>query len=306
MTQDISAVVPGLIPRQILFGNPDKASPQVSPDGKFLSYLAPVDGVLNIWVAPAGDPGAARPVTNDTGRGIRLYGWTYNGDQLAYLQDRNGDENWHIYAVKLSGNQVLDITPIEGVQAQIQRNSPKHPGHLLVGLNDRDPQFHNLYRIDLNNGERELIQENEGFAWFVSDDDFNVRFAARLTSDGGSEYLRKSPDGEWEPYFTISMEDAVSTSPLEFDKGGRVLYMEDSRGRDTAALKALDLVTGAETVIASDDRADVADTMIHPTEKTVQAVSFNYERKTWQVLDEKVAADLEFLGTVSSGRHRGS
>lgn len=301
MTSAFSGPVPALIPRKILFGNPDKASPQISPDGKYLSFLAPVEGVLNLWVAPAGDLAAASPVTRDRGRGIRLYGWTYNGDQLAYLQDQNGDENWHIYTVDLPGNHVRDLTPIDGVQAQLQRDSHKHPGHIVVGINDRDPQFHNLYRIDLNTGERELLQENSGFAWFVVDADYNVRLAARLTSDGGSEYLRKSLDGEWEHSFTISMEDAVTTSPLEFDNTGRLLYMEDSRGRNTAALKSVDLVTGAETIIASDERADVADTMIHPTEKTVQAVSFNYDRKTWQVRDERVAADLEFLATVSSG-----
>ena len=293
--------IPSLIPRKLLFGNPDKASPQISPNGSHLSFLAPVNGVLNIWVAPAGEPLAARPVTRDTGRGVRLYGWTYNGNQIAYLQDSDGDENWHIYTVDLNSDEIRDITPVEGVQAQIQRDSTKHPGHLLVGLNDRDPQLHDLYLIDLNTGERELVEKNEGFAWFVADDDFNVRFAARLTGDGGSEYLHKSLEGEWEHSFTISMEDAVSTSPLEFDKAGRVLYMEDSRGRDTAVLKAVDLVTGVETVLASDSRADVADTMIHPVEKTVQAVSFNYERKSWQFLDQSVAEDLKFLASVSDG-----
>ena len=290
-----------LIPRRLFFGNPDKASPQISPTGTHLGFLAPVDGVLNVWVAPADDPAAGKPVTRDTSRGIRLYSWTYNGNQIAYLQDSGGDENWHIYTVNLDTDEVRDITPVDGAQARIQRDSPKHPGHMLVGLNDRDPELHDLYRIDLNSGERELIQENDGFAWFVADDDFNVRFAARLTSDGGSEYLRKSLDGEWEHSFFISMEDAVTTAPLEFDKSGQVLYMEDSRGRDTAVLKSVDLITGVETVLASDPRADVADTMIHPTEKTVQAVAFDYERKTWKVLDDSLVGDLAFLATVSRG-----
>ena len=290
-----------LIPRRLFFGNPDKASPQISPTGTHLGFLAPVDGVLNVWVAPADDPAAGKPVTRDTSHGIRLYSWTYNGNQIAYLQDSGGDENWHIYTVNLDTDEVRDITPVDGAQARIQRDSPKHPGHMLVGLNDRDPELHDLYRIDLNSGERELIQENDGFAWFVADDDFNVRFAARLTSDGGSEYLRKSLDGEWEHSFFISMEDAVTTAPLEFDKSGQVLYMEDSRGRDTAVLKSVDLITGVETVLASDPRADVADTMIHPTEKTVQAVAFDYERKTWKVLDDSLVGDLAFLATVSRG-----
>lgn len=301
MTQPNPGVETPLIPRRLIFGNPDKASPQISPDGASLGFLAPVDGVLNVWVSPAGDPAAARPVTRDTGRGVRLYGWTYTSDRIVYLQDSGGDENWHIYSVDLKSDEIRDLTPIEGVQAQIQRDSYKHPERILVGLNDREPQLHDLYLIDLNTGERELAQQNEGYAWFVADDDFNVRFAARLTSDGGSEYLRRSPDGAWEHVFTISMEDAVTTSPVEFDKSGECLYMQDSRGRDTAVFKSVNLATGAEVVLASHERADVADAMIHPTEKTVQAVSFNYDRKSWQVLDGSVAEDLDFLATVSEG-----
>ena len=300
-SQPISGDLPPLIPRRLFFGNPDKASPQISPDGSQLSFLAPVAGVLNVWVAPADDPSAARPVTRDTVRGVRLYGWTFNGNQIAYLQDSGGDENWHIYAVNLETDEIRDLTPMEGVQAQINRDSPKRPGHLLVGLNDRDPQLHDIYLLDLETGYRELVQHNEGFAWFVADDDFNVRFAAKLTPDGGSEYLSKSDDGDWVHAFFISMEDAVTTSPIEFDRTGQALYMSDSRGRDTAALKSVDLSTGVQTILASDDRADVADTMLHPTEKSLQAVAFNYDRKTWQVFDDAVAADLEFLATVSGG-----
>lgn len=301
MAQPSSAQETPLIPRRLLFGNPDKASPQISPDGSQLGFLAPVNGVLNVWVSPADDPAAAAPVTRDAGRGVRLFGWTYRSDQIVYLQDSGGDENWHIYGVNLSTGEIRDLTPLEGVQAQIQRDSHKHPDRILVGLNDRDPQLHDLYLIDLDTGDRELVQHNEGFAWFVADDEFNVRFAARLTGDGGSEYLRRSADGEWEHAFTISMEDAVTTSPLEFDKSGDALYMEDSRGRDTAVLKSIHLESGVETVLASHERADVSGTMFHPTEKTVQAVSFNYDRKSWQVLDETVAADLDFLKTVSPG-----
>ena len=301
MSQQPQGETPTLIPRRLLFGNPDKASPQISPNGTYLSFLAPLDGVLNVWVSPADDPAAARPVTRDTGRGVRLYGWTYNGDQIAYLQDSDGDENWHIYTVDLNSDETRDLTPLDSVQAQIQRDSVKHPSHILVGLNDRDPQLHDLYLIDLNTGERELAQHNEGFAWFVADDDFNVRFAARLTADGGSEYLSKSDDGEWELGFFISMEDAVTTSPIDFDKTGQTLYLVDSRGRDTAALKSVNLTTGTETVLASNDKADVADTMLHPTEKTLQAVAFNYDRKTWQFFDDAVARDLDYLATVAEG-----
>ena len=301
MSQQHSGDAQPLIPRRVFFGNPDKASPQVSPDGNHIGFLAPVNGVLNVWVGPADAPGAARPVTKDTGRGIRRYGWTYSANRLLYLQDSGGDENWRLYLVDVETGEIRDLTPLEGVQAQIQRDSHKHPEHILVGLNDREAQFHDLYLIDLNTGERELVLQNDQFAWFVADDEFNVRFAARQTEDGGTEYLRMSTGDDWERAFFVDMEDSVTTGPLEFDKTGRALYIVDSRGRDTAALTSMDLATGNVTALVWDDRADVADVMLHPTEMTVQAVAFNYDRKAWQVLDDAVAADLEFLSSVSAG-----
>ena len=301
MTLPIAGEVTPLIPRQLLFGNPDKASAQISPDGAQISWLAPLDGVLNVWVAPADDPAAARPVTRDTGRGIRIYGWAYTAAHIIYLQDVGGDENWRLYAVQLASGEILDLTPLENIHAQIQEASPQHPGQLLVGLNDRDPQFHDLYRLDLTTGERSLVLQNDGFAGFVTDDDFRVRFAVRMTADGGAEYLERTAGGDWIPYIAVGPEDSLTTMPVGFDRSGETLYLTDSRGRDTAALKAIQLSSGVATVLAAADRADVSDTLSHPTEKTVQAVAFTAERKEWQVLDDAIAADLAFLATVADG-----
>ena len=301
MTLPITGEVPPLIPRQLLFGNPDKASAQISPDGANISWLAPLEGVLNVWVAPADNPAAARPVTRDTGRGIRIYGWAYTAAHIIYLQDVGGDENWRLYAVQLASGEILDLTPLENIHAQIQEASPQHPGQLLVGLNDRDPQFHDLYRLDLTTGERTLLLQNDGFARFVTDDDFRVRFAERMTADGGAEYLERTAGGDWIPYIAVGPEDSLTTMPVGFDRSGETLYLTDSRGRDTAALKSVHLPSGVATTLAAADRADVSDTLSHPTEKTVQAVAFTAERKEWQVLDDAIAADLDFLATVADG-----
>ena len=290
-----------LIPRKTLFGNPDRVSPQLSPDGKRISFLAPVNGVLNVWVGPAENPDLAEPVTQDTGRGIRSHSWSYNNVHILYVQDQDGDENWHLYRVDLTGGDIKDLTPIEGVQAQIQQASPKFPDQLLVALNDQNPQFHSIYRINLSTGDRELIQQNDGFAGFITDEDFNVRFASRLTPDGGNEILKPAQGGGWDSFLKIDMEDALTTSPVGFDKTLRVMYLVDSRGRDTAALVAVNLDTDNHTVIAEDQQADVSDTLIHPMEKTVQAVAFTYQRKAWQILDQAVASHLEYLSTVAEG-----
>ena len=298
-----------LIPRKVLFGNPDRANPALSPDGTGLAYLAPLDGVLNVWVGPAEDLSSAKPVTHDLGRGIRFFGWAYTNNHIVYIQDKAGDENWRMYAVDLTTEQIRDLTPLEGVQARPQRISPSTPEEIIIGLNDRDPRHHDLYRLNLRSGERRLVQNNEGFAGFVIDDDYNVRFAMRLTHDGGSELLKPASQqaGEasgvtdWGPFIKIGFEDSLTTSPLGFDKTGSILYMFDSRSRDTAALTAVNLETGEERVLAENPQADVSGLMIHPTEKHVQAVAFTHLRKRWHVLDESISPDLAYLGSLSEG-----
>jgi dipeptidyl aminopeptidase/acylaminoacyl peptidase len=290
-----------LIPREVFFGNPDKVSVALSPDGARISYLAPVDGVMNVWVGPADDPAAAQPVTQDTDRGINFYGWAYTGEHILYSQDQAGEENWRIYSVNLNTGETIDLTPLEGVQARAQAFSPEFPTEFIVGLNDRVPQLHDLYRVNIDTGERTLILENEGFLGFLIDYDLDVRFAMRLTPEGGLEYLGPTEEGGWEPFLEIPMEDVLTTSLLWFDKTGTILYMIDSRGRDTSAMFALDLETGEQTLLAEDPRADVSDVMVHPTERNIQAVAFTYERKHWQILDESLAGDLAYLNTVADG-----
>ena len=290
-----------LIPRRVLLGNPDRTSPRISPDGARLAFLAPVDGVLNIWVGTADDPKAASPVTEDRERGIRIYFWAYTSRHVLYLQDRAGDEDWHVYSVDLDAGKTIDLTPLEGVHAQIQGVSHRFPQEVVVGLNDRDPAYHDLYRVDILTAERMLIQRNDDFAELLIDDDYRVRLGARITPDGGSDLLMLDGDDSWQPFMKVAMEDLLTTMPFDFDKTGSMLYFFDSRGRDTSAMSAIDLDTGEETLIAEDARVDVSDVMLHPVDNDVQAVAFTYERKRWQVIDDSIAADLEGLRSVADG-----
>ncbi len=317
-----------LIPRDILFGNPDRVALRVSPDGRHLSFLAPLNGVLNVWVAPVNDIGAAKPVTKDTGRGIHIYFWAYTSTHIFYLQDQGGDENWKVFLVDLASEASKDLTPFESIPgpdgkptmlpsgkpmrptARIEQVSPKSPDVILVGLNARDPRYHDLYRVNIRTGELTLVLQNPGFEGFVIDDDYRVRFGIRTTSNGGMEILRPitpSPGSvssapgisDWEPFQTIAMEDALTTHPIGFDQSGQVLYMIDSRGRGTSALTALDLRTGKMGVLAEDPRTDVAGVLEHPTMHTIQAVAFNYTRPEWKVLDPSVQGDLAYLRTLA-------
>ena len=188
-----------LIPREDLFGNPEKTYVQVSPDGKQLAWLAPLNGVLNVWVAPLGDLSAATPVTADKKRGIRSFLWAFDGVHLVYGQDEGGDENWHEFAVDVANRTAKDLTPFPGVRAELAGRSRKIRGEILITLNKRDPRYPDLFRVDLTTGALTLVAENPGFAGFEADESFNVRLAVKVTPDAGAEILRPKSQG-WETF----------------------------------------------------------------------------------------------------------
>ena len=300
-----------LIPRRVLFDNPERTAPRISPDGRYLSYLAPVDGVLNVWVAPVDALSEARPVTSDTNRGVRIYFWAHTSDHVLYLQDKGGDENWRVYATRVRDGETRDLTPFEGVNAQIQGVSHRRPDEILVGLNNRVPQFHDLHLVNIVTGEATMVQENPGVIGrgmvqgFVTDDDFNVRFVSVMnTDDGSSSVLRPDPADAsgWTEYFTAPMEDTLTTGPVGFDESGGTLYMMDSRGRNTSAFVSIELETDEKRVLASDERADVGGVLTHPTSGRPQAVLFNYTKPHWQILDLRIAGDFNLLAQVNDGQ----
>lgn len=319
VAKPLSADAVPLIPRDVLFGNPDRAGAQISADGKHISYLADVNGVMNVFVAPASDPSKARPVTNDTSRNIRQYFWAHTNAHVMYLQDVGGDENWKLYCVDIGTGETRDLTPFETIPgpdgqpimlpsgqpmrptARLIGVSEKFPNEVLVGLNNRNPQFHDVYRVNILTGDMQLVEQNDAWAGYMADDDYNLRFAQRMTADGGAEIYRLVEGEEPRLFERIERDDTLTTGLAGFDKTGQVIYFEDSRERDTAALFAIDLRTGGRTLLAEDPRADAGGTLIHPTEKRVQAVSFTYGRTEWKILDETIRPDFEFLKADSPG-----
>ncbi|VVB70986.1 Acylamino-acid-releasing enzyme [uncultured archaeon] len=293
-----------LISRDLLFGNPDRVAARISPDGSMMSFLAPVNGVLNVWVGPADQPKRAKPVTNDTYRGIRSYFWGYTNNHILFLQDRNGDENWRIYSVNLSRGSIKDLTPFEGVRSQIQQVSPKYPMECIIGLNRRDPEYHDLFRLNIETGNLTLLLENTRFSDFVVDDDFKIRLASNMTPDGGIEMFKPMEDGTWTNYMKIDMEDTLSTGFSGFNKTNEVAYLADSRGRDTAALYTLNLKTGEKSLVAEDAKSDFNGAMYHPTEKNVQAVAFYYDKLQWKIIDPSISGDMDYLSRLQNGEIR--
>jgi dipeptidyl aminopeptidase/acylaminoacyl peptidase len=295
----------GLIPRSVIFGNPERAGATLSPDGKSLGYLAPKDGVLNVWVAPikAGvvDFGAAKAVTADTKRPIRSFDFAFNGTHLVYDQDAGGDEDFHLYSVEIATSTTIDLTPFPKIAARIEGMDPTQPNVLLAGVNDRDPQLHDLYKIDIVTGDRTKILENPGFGEIVLDNDLIPRLGFEPTPDGGFKVKKLDKDGKWVEFTTIGGEDGLTTAFSGFDKKNKLVYGTDSRGRDTAALVQVDVATGKSKLLAEDGRADAGAAIVHPTTHAVQAVAFNYERVSWKVLDKSIAKDLANLAKVQRG-----
>ncbi len=290
-----------MIPRQVLFGNPEKSMARISPDGAYLSYLAPVEGVLNVWIATVDDPDSARPITNDEERGIRHYDWTYDGQHILYYQDAKGDEDWHVYATNIATGETRDLTPFEKVNSQILSVNEKTPDEILIGINNRNPQLHDVYRIALSTGERTLVEENPGFVSYLFDNDDRTRFAMTFSPSGGQEILQRDENNQWQPFLEVPNTDALTTYLTGFDKSNQILYMIDSRKRNTAALFTLDLASGKQALVAEDGRADVGGMLVHPTEKHAQAVSFTYDRNHWHVLDPAIQEDMDYLHSVEDG-----
>jgi dipeptidyl aminopeptidase/acylaminoacyl peptidase len=295
-----------LIPRQVLFGNPERISPQISPDGETLAWIAPHDEVLNVWTAPVTGGGidwdAARVVTDDTDRGIRVYAWAHNGRHLLYLQDTGGDENWRLYDVDLHSLRRRDLTPFEGVQAQIIATEKKHPAELLVGLNRDNPQLHDVYRLDLVTGELVKEVENPGFAGWVADTELKIRAGIESQPDGGLVVKVRDGDGaDWRPLLTIAAEDALTSGPIAVSADGRTMIAMSSVGANTGRLVRIGLATGATEIIAEDPDADVTDVLLHPDTKDPQIVTFLKQRSEYRVLDPALEADFAAIRALHHG-----
>ncbi|MCB9670876.1 MAG: S9 family peptidase [Alphaproteobacteria bacterium] len=286
-----------LIPRDALFGNPDRIQARISPDGRWLAWLSPVGGVKNVFVAPADRLQDARAVTADAVRDIRMYEWARSSTRLLYIQDAGGDENWHVFSTDPVSGETVDLTPEAGVQAQLMFDSPDHPTRVVIGLNARQPQVHDWIAVDVETGERELLFENPGLVGGVFGFDLEPRLGVAMQPDGGLAVLGIP---SLEPVLTIPAEDSLTTSPLVFGRDG-ALWMLDSRGRDTGALVRLDLTTGERTEVFADPQADLVDAWVHPQTHAIQAVVTAWGRRELVVLDPDVQVDVDRLAAFDDG-----
>ena len=291
-----------LIPREMLFGNPSKASPQVSPDGKTIAYLAPVNNVLNVWVKAIGaDDDHA--ITNDTYRGIRWFFWAGDSQHILYGQDVGGDENFHLYATHVNTRQTRDLTPFENITAYPIHRDNRLTTEVLIALNKDDPSAHDAYRLNILTGELTLAAKNPGnISGWASDGQLNIKAAWASDEMGGAALLvRPDAQSTWQRVGTWDADDALTSRLDGLSYDGGTIFLHDSRNANAGRFIKMSAASGKTQVIAEDAHYDAGQAIFHPDTYEPQMLSFTRARQDWVVLDAAIQADVDAIQKIQAG-----
>jgi dipeptidyl aminopeptidase/acylaminoacyl peptidase len=291
-----------LIPRAVLFGNPEKAAPVISPDGTRLAYLAPHDGLLSVWVRTIG-AADDRMVAADPKRPIRNAFWAPDGGRVLFVQDAAGDENWHLFAADPDGaGEPVDLTPYAGTLVQVLSIDPNRPAFILIAMNRRDPQLFDVYRLDPRTGEAQLDTENPGnLSAYADDAELVVRAGVAQHADASHEIVVRDEAGA--PWRTLVRTGADDGTPelAGFTPDGAGLLVITSADANAARLVRFDVTSGERTVLASDPEYDVAQVLVSRKTHAPVAASVVRERLEWTVLDPAYAGDFAALAAQVPG-----
>ena len=318
--EQAAAELPPLIDREAFFGDPKIARAGISPDGKWITFVKPYREVMNIWVKALDEPfDAARPLTADTTRPVGGYFWTQDSRYVLYVQDKGGDENFLVYAVDPNADPepesgvppARNLTPFEGVRAAIFAVPEGTPQHILIGLNDRNPALHDVYRLNVDTGERELLIVNDvNVAGWVADLDGNVRLAVRQREDAGTDILAVEEGKLGEVLYDCSAEE--SCNPIRFHKDGQHVYMISNKGDDVdlSRLLLVDIETGDAELVESDPEGEVdfGGTVFNDNSEELVATYYTGDRVRVYPKTQQFERDFEFLranlpdGTISVAR----
>jgi len=284
-----------LIPRAVLFGNPERERAQISPDGTMVAYLAPSDGMMSVWVCTLGADDA-RMIARDPQRPIPWLAWQGDSRHVLYLQDRGGDENYHLFQVDLAGETIRELTPGDAVRCMPLSIDDRFPHEALVTLNERDPRAMDVCRIDFRTGTAVLDTENPGdvVSW-LADDALAVRAAVAQLPDGSSCIrVRDDARAAWRILDTYPASDGIPV-PVAFSPEGTSLSVITAKGANASRLVTYDLTSATVSVLLEDDTYDVATAYVDPGSRRIVAAAILRDRRTWHAIDDGFAGTLRAL-----------
>ena len=288
-----------LIPREVLFGNPDKDRVSISPDGKKIAYLSARNDVLNIYIANRENPSKGAAITKDKKRGIRYYSWAYDNKHIIYMQDKDGDEDWHIYSVNIDSLKIKDLTPFKKTRAMPVTLSEHIPTKIIIGINNRDPRYFDLYEATLASGKLELFYENkDAISEFkVSDDDgkYKLQFVTKNNDDGSKTIYKVNNDLKLESFLEVPIDDVKSTYIVGFGETSNIVYIIDSLDRNTTALIKYNQKNKTSELIHHNSKTDISGVIFQPRRKNIQVVYNTFLKRTAHILDNKIQADIDYL-----------
>ncbi len=306
-----SAPKPGSIAVETFFEDPELAKVRLSPDGKRVAFLKPHKGKLNVHVADLPTEGdvtaafeGAAPVTHDSNRSVINYGWSRDGESILYIQDKNGNEKYHLYKVDPDqpDAEAVDLTPFEDVTARIVDMPKATPKEVLLAMNKRDRRFFDVYRLNLDSGKIDLIAENPGNidSWYTDWDGKLLGARAKVEGVNDLFLYRKSEDEEFKPLAKYKVDEYAGLHA--FSPDGTFAYFESARGTDKTRLLKLDLETGQEgEVIAEDEEVDFGSPIFSEKERKLLGVTYNKERAVRVPMDANYKKLLEDLKKIDDG-----
>ncbi len=282
----VSAQQPPLLDRELIFGNPEYARSQISPDGKYISFIRPLDGTMNVWVKGVDEAfEAARPLTAETARPVQQYFWSRDSKYIMFVQDQSGDENFNVYAVNpadkpAAGSKVpsaRNITAGKGVRAIIQSVPKSDSDAIIVGINERDKAWHDIYKVKISTGERTLIKENKDrLQGLIFDNADKLRLSLRSPQNGDTEILRLNDDGTSTVIYSCNLFE--SCAPVAFHKDSKRIYIQTNKGDlDLIELQLLDVASGKVEKVEGDPLGKVDLSGVNISEVSKEIISTTYE-----------------------------
>ncbi len=304
-----------MLPLKRLMAPSSYVVPQISPDGLLVSWIAPLDGVPNLYVAEVSDLASARAVTHFTDAGVRatdvsgqvMYRWHFDSKHIIYPKDYEGDENWDIHIVNVETAEDRNLTPLPDKTINIIAHGRKRPDEVLITIANFGKYNPEVHLLNLVSGEMTLVQANDGSLGYVADNDLNIRLSLSFNATGGIDFFRFGPEGKGDMIYQVTGEDmpallaSVYQKVVRFDADNKKLFLYDGQGRDKAALVTLDMETGTTELLVEDERVDIGGVLYHPVDGNVQAYATNWTRNTWIAVDEGIAGDFEVLSKLEEG-----